>query len=543
MAEPVYEGPQTAVDAAGGEEALLDPSAPIIDRTIAGPQIAAPGTPELADAEETLAGAPNAPIPGTVVTPPPTAAPVAVPQTPQAAGAGAFNASQEGIQAATDRAQQGQAIDEVERQRLAQAQQDEDDIRVQRQLEAQSQLDARDDFAAKKTAADEKVRDFKFHDYFEDPKHGSKALARFAVFLGGLGNLGGQAPGSPNRALDGLEQNIKADHEEQLAYLNSAKYFADKQAEGVTDLAKQQASDRSQLELEYANKKLATADKFAELAQTARGKQNYDAAMIEVAKLKKSAYDDQQKVFTDISQQNLRDAQAKAALLRANRHKGGGGGGGSADALSAFEAAAQAIPPGAPVPKEVYALAYKAGFKTKDVQTQVDRARESGKKSLPAKTAGGLTPGELPKDTIFYKDKPIGLAPSGRGGAAGFTKSLIAYDDSLESLEALKKYVTENPILGGLPRGDAYNRAVLAIAATTSANPSDSTTKHEADTLKGLLKVTPKAIQTSIDHIRERREALLGTKRPLPKSAGVDESAPSPQAAAVIANLKSIGFQ
>ena len=111
----------------------------------------------------------------------------------------------------------------------------------------------------------------------------ARRFARFAVFLGGLGNLGGQAPGSPNRALDGLEENIRADHDQQLAYLNSAKYFADKQAEGVTDLFKQQQSDRHEAELDYANKKLATADKFTELAQTARGKQNYDAAMIEVA--------------------------------------------------------------------------------------------------------------------------------------------------------------------------------------------------------------------------------------------------------------------
>ena len=531
------------VDAIPGGNPNADPSTPFIDATAAGPPVAAPGTTELADVDETLAGAPNAtpaaPV-GSVVTPPPP-----VPGNVTEAGAGAFNAAQEGAAAATDKAQQGLAIDDVEKQRLAQAQQDEEDARVQRQLEAQSQLDARNDFLAKKNAADEKVRDFKFHDYFEDPKHGSKALARFAVFLGGLGNLGGQAPSSPNRALDALETNIKADHDEQLTYLNSAKYFAEKQAEGVQDLAKQQAVDRQQAELDYANKKLATADKFAELAQTARGKSNYDAAMIEVAKLKKSAYDDQQKVFDEIARHKLEDAQAQAALARAqklSRH-GSGAGGGTGDKLAAFEAAAQAIPPGATVPKEVYDLAYKAGFKTKDVQAQVDRARESGKKSLPGKAAGGLAPGELPKDTVVYGGKPIGLAPSGRGGAAGFEKSLIAYDDGLESLEALKKHIETNPVLGRLPRGDAYNRAVLAIAATTTANASDSTTKHEADTLKGLTVLSPQAIQTSIDHIRQRRQALLGTVRPLPKGAGGEESAPSPQAKQVLDKLAALGFQ
>ena len=344
MADPVYEGPEDPVEGEEGE--VLDPSTPFIDKTAAGPQIAAPGgtAPELADADETLAGAPNAPTPaapsatpGTVVNPP---------ATPADAGQGSFQASQEEIGALRDKAAAGQELDENERQRLAQSKQDDDDIRVQRLLEAQSQKDARDDYISKKNAADEKVRDFKFHDYFDDPKHGSKALARFAVFLGGLGNLGGQAPGAPNRALDGLEENIRADHDQQLAYLNSAKYFADKQGEGVTDLLKQQASDRQQAELDYSNKKLATADKFAELAQTARGKQNYDAAMIEVAKLKKSAYDGQQKVFGDIAQQKLEDAKAAHQLRLANRGRGtgGGGGGGSAGSAAALATELQAHP-------------------------------------------------------------------------------------------------------------------------------------------------------------------------------------------------------
>ena len=81
MADPVYEGPEDPV--AGEEAEVLDPSTPFIDKTAAGPWVSAPGseTPELADADETLAGAPNAPTPaapsatpGTVVNPPATPA-------------------------------------------------------------------------------------------------------------------------------------------------------------------------------------------------------------------------------------------------------------------------------------------------------------------------------------------------------------------------------------------------------------------------------------------------------------------------------------
>jgi hypothetical protein len=279
-------------------------------------------------AEALPATVPAAPV-GSAVTPPPGA-----PANPEEARQQAFSAAGEGIAAATDKAGQVQAESDVDQDRLAAQKQDLDDENVRRQMDDLAQSDARAEYLAKKQAADEKVRDFKFHDYYDDPKHGSRVIGGFAAFLGGLGNLGGQNPGAQNQVLESIEHNMSRDHENQVAYLNSAKYFADKQGEGVQDLLKQQQSDRHEAELNFANKKLATADKFAELAQTARGKQNYDAAMIEVAKLKKSAYDDQQKVFGEIAAQKLEDAKAQHQLALANRHKsvGGAGGGGSGNA-------------------------------------------------------------------------------------------------------------------------------------------------------------------------------------------------------------------
>ena len=366
------------------------------------------------------------------------------------------------------------------------------------------------------------MRDFKFHDYFDDPKHGSKALARFAVFLGGLGNLGGQAPGSPNRALDGLEENIRADHDQQLAYLNSAKYFADKQGEGVTDLLKQQASDRQQAELDYSNKKLATADKFAELAQTARGKQNYDAAMIEVAKLKKSAYDDQQKVFADISTQSYQDACAKHQLALANRHKGGGGGTGNGAAFTAFTDAAGELKPGDPIPADVIAKALGAGIKRDKIAAQVDAYRNSGTKSEPKGSSAGGT--EL-KD-IENAGKPFQSVLVGSARSPG---AKLAYDSAAAVKRELENAVKSGDadkiksavlhaqeqqtrffVIGAAPTAELFKNFKMELKGT----PAELTAKLSS--IVGSPTESSayvKRLITSIDGIAEQRKAVIEAQR------------------------------
>jgi hypothetical protein len=415
----------------------------------------------------------------------------------------------------------------------------EDDIRVQRQLEAQSQLDARNEYIAKKDAADEKVRDFKFHDFFDDPKHGSKALARFAVFLGGLGNLGGQAPGAPNRALDALESDISADHQDQLAYLNSAKYFADKQGEGVQDLLKQQASDRAQLELDYSNKKLATADKFAELAQTARGKQNYDAAMIEVAKLKKSAYDDQQKVFSDIAAQKLEDAKAQHQLRLATRGRGTGtGAGGGSSAFEAFTEAAGALKPGDPISKDVVAKALAAHIKPKDIADQVKKYAVGANPVKTGKTGNGASQTFDPSRAVYGEGHELKGYVGARTSPDKITQRISAFQQSIRFLDKLYKSGRV------LPVGADLHNAALALVGTTTGPANEITQKHEEGALKdaaGLL--DPDAIKVRLDDAKERYQQLLDSLIQPSDAAPATKVGPNEAQSAAMKRLEAIGVQ
>lgn len=523
-------------DPASEESAAVEPSTPFVDKTVA-------------------ASVP--PTPGTVVTPP-----VGAPATPQAAAAGSFGALQEGVAAATDKANAIQEESGVEADRLAAQKQDEDDIRVQRELEAQAQKDSRDEYLAKKDAADEKVRDFKFHDYYDDPKHQSAVLDKFSVFLGGLGNLGGQAPGAPNRALDTVEGKIRADHDEQLSYLNSAKYFADKQAEGVTDLLKQQASDRQQAELEYANKKLATADKFAELAQTARGKQNYDAAMIEVAKLKKSAYDDQQKVFSEIAQQKLEDAKAQHQLRLANRGRGTGGGGGSSlDAAQAktaaeIEALKQTKPEGAGVSyAEMSAIALK---------NKLPLQAKAGRPSLAGIIAGEAKGASVTSAETRTAERLNQLKLTGPNGedlgtahnlndAKAAAKSNSSFQQISERMKALIDDVEKNGDRVLTPddvqRRNSLGAKVLAAARVYNGLGATDASQHLESLINGALGTPGQGFFIGAnlgvlkDNLREAEESnkarlSIYTRQGFPKT---EAGQPTAAQIAGIARLRAIG--
>lgn len=277
---------------------------------------------------EALPVIPGAPAPavGSVVTPPATA-----PANPEAARQGEFAAGQEGVQAAEGQASAVQEGNDVEQARLAAIADQQRDENIDRQADQQAEVDARDKFAKQVSDANDAVKNFKFQDHFANESTARKAANAISVFLGGLGNLGGQAPGSANYALQALETHEKEDYDQQLQYLNSAKYFADKKREGYTDLLSQQREDRRTAELNYAAKRSAIADEFASQASSARGKANYAAAQMEIAKRKEDVAKRQTDVFKDISSEEYQKARGQAALLKANKHRGTGGGSSTGD--------------------------------------------------------------------------------------------------------------------------------------------------------------------------------------------------------------------
>lgn len=465
-----------------------------------------------------------------------TEAPAAQPATP-AAG----SADEEAAKLAEDRAAAIEDEGTAKQQAADRAEQEARDNQIDQLANEQAAKDARENFLAKVNEANDRVKNFKFHDHFNDEGVADRAREAVAVFLGGLSNLGGQNPGAQNAALQSLEHKVAMEHNDQLAYLNSAKYLADKAKEGYTDLLKQQQEDRHAAMLDYANKKDATAAFLEKQASAARNRQAVDTARIEAARYRKSAEDDRLKVQAETAKEAFEDARAKAALAKAAHRKGAGGGAGRGDAYQKFVDAVNAIPEGQPVPSNIGKLGIAAGIKPTAVQGEIDKIRASGGKSAKA---AGFAP-EL--QIIDSNGNPAGYASSSRNVKATQDR-FIQYEDAVKSLEDLKAYVLANPVVGRAPVGDAYNRAVLAIAATTTANPSDATTKHEADTIKGALgTVSPEAIDKTLEHIKSRQAAFQRQLRHAPgddvKAPGSDfaPGGPSPQVARAKSRLDSLG--
>ncbi len=102
--------------------------------------------------------------------------------------------------------------------------------------------------------------------------------------------------------------------------------------------------------------------------------------------------------------------------------------------------------------------------------------------------------------------------------------------DAEKSLRELIAYQKEHPVAGRLPAGDRYDRAVLAVAATTTANASDKTTAHEESTLKNIGLSSPDAAKRTLKHIEERHAAFRRQLVSRPGEAA-SEQVPPPAAA------------
>lgn len=110
--------------------------------------------------------------------------------------------------------------------------------------------------------------------------------------------------------------------------------------------------------------------------------------------------------------------------------------------------------------------------------------------------------------------REVGYAHNARVAKATEDR-MVQYDDSIEALEDLLAYRRAHNVIGRVPLGDRYDRAVLAVAATTQANASDRTTAHEAGTVKGYGLLSDDAIERTLAHQKKRQAAFMKQIRPL----------------------------
>jgi hypothetical protein len=161
----------------------------------------------------------------------------------------------------------------------------------------------------------------------------------------------------------------------------------------------------------------------------------------------------------------------------------------------------------------INARATQLGVKTKDF-LPVIKDVQSGQSKTAAQEATKAAQDEkasAAKDARAVRDgagNVVGLAPTARV-VKQMQDRAVQYDDAIDSLEKLKKNKGF-----GIPMGADYDRAVLAVAATTTANASDTTTKHEAGTLKNYGLVSDKAINETLEHLKKRRAAFMKQLQP-----------------------------
>jgi len=110
---------------------------------------------------------------------------------------------------------------------------------------------------------------------------------------------------------------------------------------------------------------------------------------------------------------------------------------------------------------------------------------------------------------------------------------IVQYDDAIKSLEDLK---ASGDVL---PMGARYDRAVLAVAATTQANASDKTTTHEANSIKNWGVISTKAIDDTLAHLRERQAKFMKQLRPVEGGDAEkgSDSGPTPKQKAAMERL------
>ncbi len=350
--------------------------------------------------------------------------------------------------------------------------------------------------------ANEEYKNFKFHDYWSDKPRSEHIKAQI---FSGLGEFAGIISGTGhNQAAQNIKNLIDRDFDQQKLKMSSLESFAKMRQEGVTSLEGQYKSNLALLGLKQAAAYNAVAEEAK--AQAIRNGETPEQAEnnVLVKQIRQKAEELRAKNEADLEKAR---AQLAMAGMRAAPNQ-------PADPAILAQLAKLAEQPGV-TQSDVYAAAARAGIKNsnKELQPIIDNVNSQGNKKNAEEE-------KLKERTINVGGETL-VAPSARQ-AMQIEQRAINYQDAVESLEALKAKVKAHPATGRIPAGDEYDRAVLAVAATTTANPSDKTTAHEAGTLKNWQVVSEDAIDRTLKHIKERQEKFLGAYR----AGNKEESAP-----------------
>jgi len=369
--------------------------------------------------------------------------------------------------------------------------------------------------------ANEEYKNFKFHDYWED-KPTSEHLK--AQIFSGLGEFAAILSGSGrNQAAMNIKSLIDRDFEKQKLKMSSLQEFAKMRQEGVISLEGQYKNNLALLGLKQAAAYNAVADEAK--AQAIRNGEAPEQAEnnVLVKQIRQKA--DELRAKNEADLEKARAQLAMAGMKAAPNQP--------ADPNVLAMLAKLAEKPGV-TQADVYAAAARAGIKNsnKELQPIIDNVNSQGNKANAAKE-------KQDERTITVGGETL-VAPSVRQ-ATQIEQRAVNYQDAVESLEALKAKVKKDPITGRLPTGDEYDRAVLAVAATTTANPSDKTTAHEAGTLKNWQVVSEDAINRTLKHVKERQEKFLGAYRAKPGNEPAAESKKSGSASHPVGTIVSSG--
>lgn len=379
----------------------------------------------------------------------------------------------------------------------------------------------RQDIADHTTARAAEIGDIESGKWRADKSAGGKIVSILSQVLGGIGAGLSAAGGHPtgNLGQQAIDRVMDREYAHMQDRVNNENQAIQQARFGYRDAEDNHRAALNDLDADMAAKyKLVASDAESQMRARGVSPEQIQQNEIVTGSLQKAAqYEDQihareieahRKAEIDQSTIARNNAQAESAEALAGYRRGrthvpgSGGGGGGSKAIDAMNAAAKA---GGSV-GDIEAAGVAAGMSRKEALAQA--------KAMTAGHGKGGGAGGVDESKIVHDmdGSPLGLAPSGRGGAAAIQSDIRTMSQALDQLQKLRN----NP--GLTTRSPEFHDAVLALAAVTTAGKTDTTTHHEEGTLTdffGMPKV--EAIEAKYEQLKKRLTAEKKQLTPLPE--------------------------